>query len=187
MCNYAVASYLRYASWKSSFNFSKVIQLLACKHQHGIKQTTLLSSQWKCVPCTSINYYTSHVFVKSVTVAWSRLSAASPQQEQGGQPLLLCLSFTVIIFTRQLGDRPRCFDVTVSFVVHRAAAWSALIPTTVWRLKLVKQELDNAIVCPVNGRTSFASSLRTASHLFGNTRHVTRLRIRRELLIKTCR
>lgn len=74
-----------------------------------------------------------------------------PQQELRRAAAVPLFLFAVIIFTRQLGDRPWCFDVTVSLVVLWAAAWSALIPTTVQCLKLVKQELAKAIVYPIIG------------------------------------
>lgn len=102
----------------------------------------------------------------------SLLSQRCLGESRGGQPLCLCLSFAVIIFTRQLGHRPRCFDVTVSLMVLWAAAWSALIPTTAQRLKRVKQELDKAIVCSINGRTSLASLWMACTLVLQHTWHV---------------
>lgn len=150
---YAVAHNMHFL-----FICTKVIQRYPFKYQHMIKHTTLSYIQWKCILFPLINYYTLHVCVESVCECCVKpaLSAALPRREQRGQPLFLCLSFAVIIFTRQLGDRPRFFDVTVSLVVHWAAAWSALILATERRLKRVKQKLDKAIVCSINRRTSFA-------------------------------
>ena len=134
---YTITSNLLLHLW-NPFICTKVTHLLASKHQHRIKH----------IPQLIITHYTSLLSL------WLELALCSTASTRAGRAAVVPLSlFAVIIFTRQLWDRPRSFDV--SLVVLGAAAWSALIPTTVQRLKLLKQELDEAIVCSINGRTIF--------------------------------